>query len=280
MPKYQNLTIPDLKRLAKLHASKTGVKLAAAQLHVAVEAGFDDFTDAVRKLSVVKAARSKNKIDGSNKVKTPILAMPGLGSVLLYANASYSDDADEAFLIRAAEELAVSTPAHQVLISGHGSSGELATLSTNRQITILGSSSLDDSWGIGLQAAKEILNAGGTATLILSRVWTCSDSENEFGMAATAKINRSRLSRPSDVVFGNVLRAVEKKLNLADLQPHRERLRVIMVTRPCLDDPFRLADDKTRFMGGQALGYTASHIWLESEGGKIQVLKSHDPLAT
>ena len=48
MPKYQNLTISDLKRLAKLHASKTGKKLAAAQRHVATEAGFDDFTDALR----------------------------------------------------------------------------------------------------------------------------------------------------------------------------------------------------------------------------------------
>lgn len=276
MPKYQNLTIPDLKRIAKLHASKTGVKLAAAQLHVAKEAGFDDFTDAIRKLSGVQTARSKKKIDGPSKAKTPRLALPGLGSVLLYANASYSedaDDADDAFLVRAAEELAASDPAHQVLISGHGHSGALSSLSKNRQITIIGSSSLDDSWRIGLETAKGILKAGGTATLILSRVWTCSESENELGMAATARINRSRISRPNDVVFGNVLRAMEPRLTLADLQPLQKRLRVIMVTRPCSNEPFRLADDTRRFMGGQALGYTASHIWLKSEGGKIQVLK-------
>lgn len=153
------------------------------------------------------------------------------------------------------------------------SSRELRTLSTNRQISILGSPCLDDSWSIGLQAAKKTLEDGGTATLILSNVWTCSDLEKSLGIGATAKINLSRISRPEHV-FGKVLRGMEPRLTIKDLHPHRARLRVIMVTRPYLSDPFELTDDKTRFMGGQALGNAASHIWLESESGKIQVLKS------
>ena len=172
-------------------------------------------------------------------------------------------------------EITEASPGQRILVSGLGAPEELRDLAADGKVTVFSAESLDQRWEFALRAAKEALEAGEDVTLIVDRVWTCSNQEKEIGMGYTAQINLSRLARPT--IFGkDLLWALGQRQTLEDLLPYRDRLRVILVTRPLRSRVISKEDleENVYLMGGQTLGWCASDIWLDSEGGPIKVLKS------
>ena len=262
---YKDLKISDLKRLAKLHAAKSGIKLAKAQNEIAVNAGYSDFTEALRKLSKTKTP--------TPFVKTIFtvedLKFPPVGSLAVYAH-----DIDDAmhdcdFILGVIENLSNSEDAYNIVVLRSAFENEYfksASAHIKQKILVLTREGLDEAWKQGLTAMKELLGSDTKlkVTLFISQASLCSKEESQSRVAVAAKTNLDRIMNSSQTFPLNLVR---DKLTWIDMMPHKSRVSLFVTTKVSI-----LNDTESQIDGGAVLSFAATTIWINLNG-KTSVLK-------